>query len=72
MFDNSDSFVQVWLTMNRTQQLRLAAETGVSLPSIRKWARDPDSVQRAIRYALASGCRVLGIDPPAKPEPLAS
>jgi len=54
--------------MTNEQIMRLVVETGVSLPTARKWARDPSSVQRAIRYALQAGCRVLGF---RQPEPAA-
>ena len=42
---------------------RLAAETGVSLPSIRKWLADPASVQRAIAYAITAGMKRLRMAP---------
>lgn len=39
----------------------LAGETGCSLPTIRKWLRDPDSVHLTIDYALRIGTGQLGI-----------
>lgn len=52
--------------MNRSQILRLAAETHVSEPTIKKWIADPSTVHQSTCYALEKGCRVLGFDLPQR------
>jgi hypothetical protein len=41
---------------------RLAGETGISVPTIRKWLDDPASVTRGAAYALEQGARKLRLD----------
>ena len=53
--------------MSRSEILRLSAETGVSIPTVKKWLADQSDVQTAIAYALRAGCRVLKLDPPQEP-----
>lgn len=55
-------------SMTRRDMHRLAAETGASLPTIRKWLEDPSSVTRPNAYALAAGAKRLRIVVERAPE----
>jgi len=48
-------------TMKRSDIYRLVVETDASEPTIRKWLKDPDSVQGSTAYALRAGCKKLGL-----------
>ena len=58
--------------MTIEQKQLLAAKTGVSMPTINKWLKG-EKVQRAMKYALETGCRSLAFElPVAKDEAVAS
>jgi hypothetical protein len=50
--------------MTEKQIKRLAAETGASTRTVRRWA-DHESVSKVVAYALAAACRKLRIKRPS-------
>lgn len=42
--------------------LLLAAETGASLPTVKKWIEDPDTVTKVHDYALRAAAKALKLE----------